>query len=212
MAGSWLHIQITNKGKIMHKLFFKRLILGAGVLLTLPSAFAQYRALSVPLVTQEHSEWCWAGSSKAVLNYYGQTPSQCQIVNWAYGLNSACGNSTFNWNSNANQPNSIYGTSGSVQNILYHWGLPNSAYNYASSWNTIVNDINANRPFVIRYGWTNGGGHILVGTGYETYNGEDYVYMMNPWPGEGNTYGIYSSIVSDYDHNWTHTERLNISH
>jgi hypothetical protein len=190
---------------------FMRLILGAAFILAVPSAFAQWKTLSVPLVTQEHSQWCWAGSSKAVLNYYSKTPSQCQIVNWAYGLNYACGNTTFNWNSNANQPNSMYGSSGSVQNILSHWGVPNNAYSVASSWNSVVSDINANRPFVIRYGWTNGGGHIMVGTGYETYNGTNYVYIMNPWPGEGKTYRTYASAVSASDHRWTHTQRMTIS-
>ena len=190
---------------------FMRLILGAAFLAASPAVFAQWRTLSVPLVTQEHSQWCWAGSSKAVLNYYAKTPSQCQIVNWAYGLNYACGNTTFDWNSNANQPNSMYGSSGSVQNILAHWGVPNNAYSVASSWSSVVSDINANRPFVIRYGWTNGGGHIMVGTGYETYNGTNYVYIMNPWPGEGNTYRTYASAVSASDHKWTHTQRMTVS-
>lgn len=185
------------------------LILSAALLAALPSAFAQWKTLNVPLVTQEHSQWCWAGSSKAVLNFYGQTPSQCQIVNWAFGLNYACGNSTFNWNSNANQPNNMYGSNGSVQNILKAWGVANTAYNSASSWNSVVSDINANRPFVIRYGWTGGGGHIMVGRGYETANGVNYVYIMNPWPGEGQTYRTYSSAVYASDHQWTHTQRMN---
>ena len=185
------------------------LILSAGLLAALPSAFAQWKTLNVPLVTQEHSQWCWAGSSKAVLNYYGQTPSQCQIVNWAFGLNYACGNTVFNWNSNANQPNGMYGSNGSVQNILKAWGVTNTAYNSASSWSSVVSDINANRPFVIRYGWTSGGGHIMVGRGYETANGVNYLYIMNPWPGEGQTYRSYSSAVAASDHQWTHTQRMN---
>jgi len=190
---------------------FKKLIVGAGLLLAIPAAMAQWRTLSVPLTTQEHSNWCWAASSKAVLSYYQKTPSQCQIVNWAFGLNYACGNTNFNWSSYANQPNSMYGTNGSVQNILNAWGVSNGAYNYASSWSSVQWDINANRPFVIRYGWTNGGGHIMVGRGYETYNGVNYIYIMNPWPGEGQTYRTYSSAVSAYDHRWTHTQRMNIS-
>jgi len=189
----------------------KRCIAGAALLLALPAAFAQWKTLSVPLSTQEHSQWCWSASSKAVLNYYAKTPSQCQIVNWAFGLNYACGNATFNWNSQANQPNSLYGTNGSVQKILAAWGVPNSAYGSASSWSSVVGDINANRPFVMRYGWTNGGGHILVGRGYETYNGVAYVYIMDPWPGEGQTWRTYASAVSSSDHRWTHTERMNIS-
>ena len=189
--------------------FMKRVLAGAALLLAMPLAFAQWRTLYVPLVTQEHSQWCWAGSSKAVLNYYGQTPSQCQIVNWAFGLNYACGNTVFNWNSNANQPNGMYGSNGSVQNILKAWGVTNTAYNSASSWSSVVSDINANRPFVIRYGWTSGGGHIMVGRGYETANGVNYLYIMNPWPGEGQTYRSYSSAVAASDHQWTHTQRMN---
>jgi hypothetical protein len=190
----------------------KNFVIGAALALSMPMAMAQWRTLSVPLTTQEHSQWCWAGSSKAILSYYwANYPSQCQIVNWAYGLNYACGNTTFDWYSAANQPNSMYGTAGSVQNILAHWSVPNTAINNYLSWNTVVSDINANRPFVIRYGWTGGGGHIMVGRGYETYNGVNYVYIMNPWPGEGQTYRTYASAVSAYDHNWTHTQRMNIS-
>jgi hypothetical protein len=194
----------------MNKLL-NRAIVGAGLLLAIPAAMAQWKTLSVPLVTQEHSQWCWSASSKAVLNYYSKNPSQCQIVNWAFGLNYACGNTTFNWNSYANQPNNMYGSNGSVQGILNAWGVSNGAYNTASSWSSVVYDINANRPFVIRYGWTNGGGHIMVGRGYETYNGVNYVYIMNPWPGEGQTWRTYNSAVAASDHRWTHTQRMNIS-
>ena len=186
----------------------KRLIAGAALLAALP-AYAQYKVLATPLTTQEHSQWCWSASSKAILNFYKKTPSQCQIVNWAYGINYACGNTTFNWNSQANTPNSMYGTSGSVQNILNAWGVSNGAYSVASSWASVTWDINANRPFVIRYGWTNGGGHIMVGRGYQTYNGVNYLYIMDPWPGEGMTYRTYNSAVYASDHRWTHTQRMN---
>ncbi|MDM5179220.1 C39 family peptidase [Massilia sp. DJPM01] len=189
----------------------KKLVVGASLLLALPAAMAQWRTLAVPLTTQEHSQWCWSASSKAVLNFYKKTPSQCQIVNWAFGLNYACGNTYFNWNSYANQPNNMYGSNGSVQNILNAWGVSNGAYSVASSWNSVVYDINANRPFVIRYGWSNGGGHILVGRGYATTNGVNYVYIMDPWPGEGQTYRTYNSAVSASDHRWTHTQRMSIN-
>ena len=189
----------------------RRALLGASLLLAFQSAYAQSRTLNIPLVTQEHSQWCWAGSSKAVLNFYLQNPSQCQIVNWAFGLNYACGNTNFNWSSNANQPNNMYGSNGSVQNILKAWNVPNTAYSVASSWNSVISDINANRPFVIRYGWSSGGGHIMVGRGYETANGTNYLYIMNPWPGEGQTYRSYNSAVSASDHQWTHTQRMNIN-
>jgi Peptidase_C39 like family len=188
-----------------------RMILGVSLLLAIPLTCAASKTLNIHLITQEHSEWCWAGASKAVLSFYKKTPSQCRIVNWAFGINYACGNNYFNWNSQANQPNSMYGDNGSVQDILNAWGVPNTALSNYLSWAHVVSDIGANRPFVMRYGWTNGGGHIVVGRGYETVNGVNYLYIMNPWPGEGMTYGTYDSTVSDYDHQWTNTQRMNIS-
>jgi hypothetical protein len=186
----------------------KKIVLGTSLVLAMPLAFAQWRTLNVPLTTQEHSQWCWSASSKAVINYYKSPPSQCTIANWAFGINYACGNTNFNWSSYANSPNSLYGTSGSVQNILAHWGVSTWSYNYASSWNSVVYDINNNKPFVIRFGWTSGGGHIMDGTGYEIWNGYDYVYYMNPWPGEGNSEDLYNWMVSASDHRWTDTLRV----
>ncbi len=193
------------------KMNVRKMIVGAGLLLALPAALAQYKSLAVPLTTQEHSQWCWSASSKAVLNFYGRNPSQCQIVNWAFGVNYACGNTTFWWNSYANQPNNMYGSNGSVQNILNAWGVSNGAYYTASSWNSVVWDVNNNRPFVMRYGWTNGGGHIMVGHGYQVYNGVNYIHIMDPWPGEGLTVRTHNSAVYASDHRWTHTQRMNIS-
>ena len=191
-------------------LAIKRTVVTASLLFAMPLAMADWRQLNVAETIQEHSQWCWSGSSRAVMKYYGTNDSQCYIVNWAFGINYACGNNTFNWNSNANQPNNLYGSSGSVQSILLNLGgISNTAYTYASSWNSVTWDINNNRPFVMRYGWTNGGGHIMVGDGWENYNGTKYIYIMNPWPGEGQEYRTYSSAVSASDHQWTHTLRMN---
>ena len=186
----------------------KKLLAGACLMLAMPFAFADWRTLDVPETIQEHSEWCWSASSKAVIDHYKSPPSQCRIANWAFGINYACGNSYFDWNSYANRPNSLYGTSGSVQGILAHWGVYTNAYAYAPYWSTVVADINAGKPFVIRFGWTNGGGHILAGRGWEVYNGVDYVVYMNPWPGEGDSEDTYSWMVSANDHRWTHTLRV----
>lgn len=191
-------------------LHLKKAATGLVLALALPLAFAGniFRNLNVPTTTQEHSNWCWSASSKAIISSYSRTPpSQCTIVNWAFGINYACGNSTFNWNSNANQSNYLYGANGSVANILRNWGYPTNGYDYASSWQSVVGDVNAGKPFVIRYGWTSGGGHIMVGKGYEVYNNANYVLYMNPWPGEGASETLYSTMVSSYDHKWTHTLR-----
>lgn len=189
----------------------KRTAAAAALLLALPlAAHAAWRELNVAETIQEHSNWCWDASSRAVMSYYGSSYTQCYIANWAFGINYACGNSTFNWNSYANQPNALYGTSGSVASILYYLGgISNTGYPYALSWSSVTWDVNNNRPFVMRYGWTAGGGHIMVGDGWETSNGTNYVYIMNPWPGEGQEYSTYSYAVGASDHKWTHSLRMN---
>lgn len=172
-------------------------------------AASGYKYLNVALVTQEHSNWCWDASSVDVLRWYGTTQSQCGIANWAEGRSDTCGNTNFNWSSSANSPNALYGQAGSVQSILQHWGVGNNAYTSAVSWSSVVSDVNANRPFVMRFGWYGGGGHILVGYGYDDRSGTQTIGYMNPWPGEGYTWSTYSwTAYAPYDHTWTHSLRM----
>ena len=174
------------------------------LLLTLTSTGFADRVLSFPEKFQEHSQWCWAGSGQAVLDYYGAFPSQCSIANWAWGRNDCCGNATFNWDHTCNNPNSMYGTSGSLQAILTNWGVNSNARSYALSQNTVVSEINAKRPFVMRFGWTGGGGHFLDGYGIMGNS----LYYMDPWPGNGYTISLYDWVVSAGDHSWSHTLQL----
>lgn len=171
------------------------------------SAYAASVSIAVPERAQEHSEWCWAGSSKAVLDYYGTSITQCTIANWAWSRSDCCGNTDFNWSHSCNQPNYMYGTSGSLQGILSHWGVNSTARSNVLSWSEAQSEINAKRPYVMRFGWTNGGGHFLDGYGYDTTS-PGYVNYMDPWPGHGYTKALYSSTVSASDHTWTHTLQI----
>lgn len=166
--------------------------------------------LNVPNTPQEHSNWCWAASSKAVLDYYGNVQTQCAIANWAWSRTDCCGNSTFDWNNTCNSTNNMYGSSGSLQNILSHWGVSSTALSTYLSQNTVVSEINGCRPFVIRFGWTSGGGHFLVGRGYDQSGA--YVDYMDPIPGNGYTKSTYAYTVSASDHNWTHTLQITTIH
>jgi hypothetical protein len=96
----------------------------------------------------------------------------------------------------------MYGTSGGLQAILSHWGVNSNARAYALTFPTCVAEIEAGRPFVMRFGWASGGGHFLVNYGYDETGYLDY---MDPWPGHGYTRSLYSWVVSASDHDWTHT-------
>ncbi|UXI70196.1 C39 family peptidase [Tahibacter amnicola] len=184
--------------------FLLRHALVATLALASTGAVAADKVLNVYQTNQEHSNWCWAATSVAVLNFYGKYPSQCQVVNWARGINYACGNTTFNWNNTANQPNSMYGVNGSIQSILNAWTIKSYGYQFAFNFQSVINEINGNHPFIMRYGWTSGGGHFIVGIGYWQY-GSNWMMTMNPWPGEGTEWILHQDAVAAADHQWTHT-------
>jgi hypothetical protein len=173
-------------------------------------AFA--KVLDVPLVTQEQDQWCWAGVSKATLDFYGFNINQCTIAEYTrttatwhdFGSTNCCADAS----QGCNYWNYNWGYAGSINSILQNWGVSNYGYGAALSIDEITEQIDGNRPFIIRWGWTTGGGHFLVGHGIDD-NG--MVNYMNPWPGEGLTTALYAWVVSGSNHTWTHTNILTAS-
>jgi hypothetical protein len=167
---------------------------------TVESSLAAQKLLAVPLRVQVQNQWCWAGTSSAVLSYYTKKINQCYLADFAWRRKDCCKTP-----GNCNSPNSMYGTPGSLQGIMNHWCVPSTAKASALTFAECQSELNGNRPFLIRYGWDGGGGHFIVGRGYKT-DAPGYLYLMNPWPGTG--YGIftYSYVKRKVgDHTWTHT-------
>ena len=61
-----------------------------------------------------------------------------------------------------------------------------------------------NFSFIIRWEWTTGGGHFIIGHGLQ----DGTLYYMNPWVGEGLKFATYDWVKSNADHTWTHTNVL----
>ena len=166
--------------------------------------------LNVPTVFQQQDQWCWAGSTKSVLDYYGNTFNQCQIAEYTrtvavwhnFGATNCCTNPTLGcnyWNYN-------WGYAGSMQDILQTLGsITNSGVGSILSMNQVTTEISAGRPFIIRWGWVSGGGHFIVGKGFD---GGNNIYYMNPWPGEGSKVSTYAWMQSDGSHIWTSTNMI----
>ncbi|MEP7168532.1 MAG: T9SS type A sorting domain-containing protein [Bacteroidota bacterium] len=170
------------------------------------------QVLNVPEVIQEQNQWCWSGVSKCILDYYGYPQLQCDIAEYArivitwtsFGTQNCC----VNPNAGCNYWNYNWGAAGSIQDILIHFGnIQNYGVGSALSLSQINTEISINHPFVVRWGWTTGGGHFVVGHGV---NGNDVNYM-NPWFGEGLHVSTYSWLVNDGNHTWTHTNVLTTS-
>ncbi len=176
------------------------------------SLIANSQVLNVPQLFQEHDQWCWAAVSKCIINYYGYNVSQCEIAEYTrlnatwhnFGSTNCCTNP----NLGCNYWNYNYGTNGSIQNILQHWNIQNNGVAYYLSNYEIFQELSNHRPFLIRWGFTAGGGHFIVGHGLSGST----LYYMNPWPGEGLKMADYSWVVSSNDHTWTHTNVLTTYH
>ncbi len=153
--------------------------------------------LNVPQRNQERDQWCWCASSQMILLYYGKSYTQTAIANWAVG--------------GLNVPNFIYGSDATrkgVDLILRQFGsLSSSGLAYAMPLATLTSEMNAGRPAAIRWGWDNGGGHILVAHG----TSGSTVYLRDPWPANGPTVNTYAWVVRGGGHTWTHSLKLNSS-
>jgi ABC-type bacteriocin/lantibiotic exporter with double-glycine peptidase domain len=153
--------------------------------------------LNVPQKNQEQDQWCWAACSQAILEYYGTLKTQTEIAQ--YGTDGA---NIWNW---------LYGSSSNptrngMDLILDHFaGLATTSYTSLLSQLRVGTEINARRPFVIRWEWVSGGGHFVVGKGIDG----DYLYLMDPWYGP--TINTYSWVCQGSTHTWTHSLTLTTS-
>ncbi|MEA1929079.1 MAG: papain-like cysteine protease family protein, partial [Candidatus Auribacterota bacterium] len=182
---------------IKHKIILNVILYIVAIVMLAASSPVFALVLDVPERFQEYDEWCWAGVSQSIFNYYGTIISQSTIAN--YGTN---GYNTWNWlwGSDSTYP---YYRKG-INMILNHWGLSCTYGNYTMSQAQIQSRINAYQPFVIRWGWISGGGHFLTGRGYSGSN----IYYMNPGQGEGYNIAPYAWVVNDGNHEWTDSLEL----
>ncbi|MCX6286633.1 MAG: T9SS type A sorting domain-containing protein [Bacteroidetes bacterium] len=170
------------------------------------------QVLNVPEITQEQNQWCWAGVSACALDYYCTTTAQCDIAEYtrtvatwhSFGSTDCC----VNPNVGCNYWNYNWGYPGSIQDILIHFAnISNDGYGSYLTLSDITYYIQLNRVFIIRWGWTSGGGHFVVGHGISGNN----IYYMDPWYGEGYKIATYDWVRSDGNHTWTHTNTLSVS-
>lgn len=190
----------------------KTLSIGAVAILSgFSSAFPAKVQIDLPVVTQERTEWCWAGVASSVLGFYNKTVTQCQIANFArttatwhdFGKEDCCtkGSGACNyWNYN-------YGRGGSIQEILKNWGVGNNGLNRPLTLAEVATQLEASRPFIIRWALVSSGGHFIVGRGVSDSN----LLYMDPWPGEGAKIAKYSWVVSNSAKSWAETNVLTTS-
>lgn len=153
-------------------------------------------SLDVPLYPQQQDQWCWAASGQMIMSYLGATKvTQCDEANKRLGRTDCCTSPTPTACNKAGWPEPE------------KYGFNYNTYNGALSYSSLSNEINNNRPVAFSWGWTGGGGHMMVARGFlTTSTGTQYVDVNNPWPPNvgDQYYTTYSNYVSGSDHvHWT---------
>lgn len=143
--------------------------------------------LTVPLIGQEMSNWCWNASSEMVLEYYGFAVNQTDIANWAVDGQNV-GNSL-------NAQGIVFQLKWPL--VYYRYGckqvLANPSFGPVNSTflstsltlEEIKSDIDGKRPAILVVRWLSSkgkdrGGHAIVLCGYEG----DLIRLNDPWPSD----------------------------
>ncbi len=155
---------------------------------------ASISSLSVPLYPQQTNMWCWAASGQMCMSFLGATVdiSQCTQANNRFTLSNCCNTPTPGPCVNGGWPEfTKYGFTSSLTN------------NTALTWAQVKSQIDCSKkPVAFSWHWTGGGGHMMVLTGYAVINGQNWVFINDPWPpNQGGQYSItYDDFVAGSDH------------
>ncbi|WP_052759708.1 papain-like cysteine protease family protein [Paenibacillus sp. DMB20] len=155
---------------------------------TQASAYVSYKTLSVTAYKQEETNWCWAATSKTIIEYLGKgSPTQSQIVKGVKG-------SVVNEGA----------TTSEDKESLTDWDVDTTVTQDSVPFGTIVNDIENYRPLKAGIMWKNGnGGHDFVIYGYyqDSDNSKYDVYYSDPIDGS-KSIKSYSSFDDNTSFSW----------
>lgn len=169
------------------------------------------QTISVPVVYQEQDQWCWAGCTKCILNYFKYTVNQCDIADYtrtvstwhSYGAVNCCTDPGVG----CNYWNYMYGCTGSLEDILMHFDAITTHHQGALTISEMQTEATNKKPTVFHWSWYSGGGHFVVGSGADAGGN---VHYMNPWFGEGAHVSTYSWMLDDGSHTYDITTLLDV--
>lgn len=138
-------------------------------------AYVDYELLSIPVSQQEKSNWCWAACTQMVCKFYGENPSQADIVTFTFG-------SPVNQGGNINH----------MGLALANWNVGATGLSGKLTYTEIEGDINSGSPIIVG---RNGHAEVIRGFYTDTSNNKYNVYFIDPWDGSYNivSYPVFSS-------------------
>lgn len=134
---------------------------------------------------QEKSNWCWASSSVMVGTYY--TDSQRGQYGTVFHVKKSWDNVGGSENEQIEAIN--YASKGTKK--------CHSVSRYNIVFNNLRDKIDDNHPFLMRLRWNSGGGHAVVGAGYDQHLGK--IWVIDPWENVSSQfYDFKGMIAGDY--------------
>jgi hypothetical protein len=153
--------------------------------------------------------WCWAATTVGVLHYYGNDAvTQADVANYQTNRDDCDTGDEFNWlleDGETRHPCNVGRYTTFIQDNLLHWGTNADYINRHLELSEISEEINAGRPFTIRYDWKNEDGtlndaaHHVIGRGLVG----NMVHIMDPSPSIGYEIRTYESTVESPAHVWS---------
>lgn len=196
------------------KKFISYIIFLIVILFSQQKGFSQTTGNYVPAYIQEQSNWCWAACGSMIYwAYHTGSISQCNYVAKSRDQENAllfdCNNLSSSTSSPCtypltfNSPQSLYTCGGSNENVFDYYGISSTGYSKAFSTSELTTAMSARKMCIARWGWTSGGGHVVVVNRYK----DGKVYFNNPSSGAAiYTYSTFKT--ANNRGTWTNTLRM----
>jgi len=132
---------------------------------------------------QEKTNWCWAASAVMAGTYHTTVPkTQSGAVQYAKG-----------------NTENVKGTmSDTIEALFYASNYTKNGFSRGVlTYNTAASQIDGNQMFLMRIKWDDGGGHIVVGAGYDHAN--NGIYVIDPWDHCISQFYNYNILITSVD-------------
>lgn len=157
------------------------------------------RTLAFTMQTQTQTQWCWSAVSVSVDHFYNSssTWTQCSMANAELGQTTCCANGS---SSACNKP--WY-----LDRALTRVGRLGAFSNGVKSFADVTTEIGASHPLGVRIGWSGGGGHFVVISGWSSVTGTSQQFVEVRDPIYGSSTYSYATFQTAYQTSgsWTHS-------
>jgi hypothetical protein len=161
--------------------------------------------LGVPLIGQEKSNWCWNASSNMILEFYGFTPNQPDVADWAvegWNVGNHLSATTVGPLATPDKPSSgTYNRKGCGLVLTKFGPIDSTFLDRCLTMDEVKSEIDNKQPAMLAVRWLSkgkdAGGHAIVLCGY---SGDSTIVLHDPWPADSNVFAGCDGVAYIVDY------------